>query len=286
MKQFKIGIISDSFRLPTRTAIEQAAAIGAEGISFYATAPNFLSENPAELRARCADAGLEIASLIGELGGHGWQDENENREKIPKLKEMVRLAARLGTSVITGHIGVIPADSSHPRYAIMQSACRELGRFAHDHGVCFGIETGPEPAVRLRRFLDELDQPGIKVNLDPANLVMVVRDDPVQAVHELAPYIVSTHAKDGRNLQPCDPEEVYTAFAEGGFEELTARTGTLFEETPLGQGDVPWAAYLKALRDCGYQGWLTIERETGDNPLKDITDALHCLRQFVGIPAA
>jgi sugar phosphate isomerase/epimerase len=286
MKQFKIGIISDSFRLPTRTAIEQAAAIGAEGISFYATAPDFLSENPAELRARCADAGLEIASLIGELGGHGWQDENENREKIPKLKEMVRLAARLGTSVITGHIGVIPADSSHPRYAIMQSACRELGRFAHDHGVCFGIETGPEPAVRLRRFLDELDQPGIKVNLDPANLVMVVRDDPVQAVHELAPYIVSTHAKDGRNLQPCDPEQVYNAFAAGGFEELTARTGQLFEERPLGQGDVPWGPYLTALCACNCNGWLTIERETGDHPAADIAEAVCYLRQFAGTPAA
>jgi sugar phosphate isomerase/epimerase len=278
--RWRIGVIGDSFRLPLYEAIAQAGQLGADGISFYAATPEFLSAEPSEIKMRCADAGLEIASLIGELGGHGWQDQNENRAKIPKLKEMVLLASRLGTNVITGHIGVIPEDASHPRYAVMQSACRQLGRFAHDHGICFGIETGPDPATTLRSFLDDMNEPGIGVNLDPANLVMVVRDDPVQAVHTLAPYIVSTHAKDGRNLQPCDAEQVYDAFAEGGFDQLVARTGQLFEEVPLGQGDVPWDAYLAALSSNGYHGWLTIERETGDHPVEDIRDALRFLRRF------
>ncbi len=277
----KIGVISDSFRQPLFEAVAQAAQLGADGISFYAATPEFLSTEPAEIRTRCEEAGLEIASLIAELGGHGWQDENENRAKIPKLKEMVLLASRMGTNVITGHIGVIPEDASHPRYGVMQSACRQLGRFAHDHGISFGIETGPEPAVRLRAFLDDLNEPGIGVNLDPANLVMVVRDDPVQAVHTLAPYIVSTHAKDGRNLQPCDAEQVYDAFAEGGFDELIARTGQLFEETPLGQGAVPWKAYLNALCDGGFRGWLTIERETGENPSGDIREAVRFLDDVI-----
>lgn len=276
--RWRIGVIGDSFHVPLFESVTQAAQLGVDGISFYAATPEFLSTEPAEIRTRCEDAGLEIASLIAELGGHGWQDENENREKIPKLKEMVLLASRLGTNVITGHIGVIPEDASHPRYAVMQSACRQLGRFAHDHGISFGIETGPEPAVRLRAFLDDLDEPGLGVNLDPANLVMVVRDDPVQAVRTLAPYIVSTHAKDGRNLQPCDAEQVYDAFAEGGFDQLVARTGQLFEETPLGQGAVPWSAYLNALRDCGFHGWLTIERETGANPSGDIREAVWFLK--------
>jgi sugar phosphate isomerase/epimerase len=276
----KIGVIGDLFHVPLFESVTQAAQLGADGISFYAATPEFLSIEPVEIRTRCEDAGLEIASLIAELGGHGWQDENENRKKIPKLKEMVLLASRLGTNVITGHIGVIPEDVSYPRYAVMQSACRQLGRFAHDHGIFFGIETGPEPAVRLRAFMDDLNEPGIGVNLDPANLVMVVRDDPVQAVHTLAPYIVSTHAKDGRNLQPCDAEQVYDAFAEGGFDELIAHTGLLFEEMPLGQGAVPWGEYLNALHECGYQGWLTIERETGDNPVADIAEAIYYLRQL------
>ncbi len=279
MTEFKIGVISDSFRLPLRESVVLAKELGAAGISFYAATPEFSDMEPCGFKRYCADLGISIASLVGELGGHGWQNEEENRTKILKLKEMVLLASDLGTEIITTHIGVIPEDRNSIRYGIMQSACRELGRYAADHGVCFGIETGPEPAVTLRAFLDDLDQPGIGVNLDPANLVMVVRDDPVQAVHTLAPYIVSTHAKDGRNLQPCDPQTVYDAFAVGGFDQLVTRTGPLFEELPLGEGDVPWDKYLKALRDCGFDGWLTIERETGENPAGDIATAVQFLRK-------
>ncbi|MEN8255317.1 MAG: sugar phosphate isomerase/epimerase [Verrucomicrobiota bacterium] len=280
MAKSKIGVIGDSFRLPLRKSVALARELGAEGISFYAATPAFSREDPREFKKYCADSGIEIASLIGELGGHGWQREDENETRIPQLKRIVDLAVDLGTPVITAHIGVVPEDGNSPRYAVMQSACREVGRYAADHGVCFGIETGPEPAATLRAFLDDLNQPGIGVNLDPANLVMVVCDDPVQAVHTLAPYIVSTHAKDGRNLQPCDPQAVYDAFAEGGFDKLVARTGQLFEETPLGQGDVLWDEYLKALRDCGYEGWLTIERETGDNPSEDVAAAIRFLSGF------
>jgi sugar phosphate isomerase/epimerase len=284
MNKFKIGAISDSFRLPVRQSVAMAKELGADGVSLYAVSQEFSPETMSQQARRdfkqyCSSIGIEIASLVGELGGHGWRCPNENLEKIPKLKQIVNLAADLDTKIITSHIGVIPADRGCKSYAVMVAACTELARFAAANGVCFGIETGPEPAAVLRAFLDDLNEPGIGVNLDPANLVMVVRDNPVQAVHILAPYIIATHAKDGRNLQPCNPLEVYNAFAEGGFEQLVARTGQLFEELPLGQGDVPWTAYLNALTECGFNGYLTIERETGDTPAEDIGAAITFLRQ-------
>lgn len=286
MTKFKIGVIGDLFRLPLRQSVAMAKKLSVDGISLYAVTKE-LSPETMPLKTRldfkqyCADMGVEIASLVGELGGHGWQREEENVFKIPQLKRIVELAADLGTKVITTHIGVIPHDRNNPRYAVMLSACTELGRYAAEHGICFGIETGPEPAATLRTFLDDLNEPGIGVNLDPANLAMVVQDDPVQAVHTLARYIVSTHAKDGRNLRACDPQAVYDAFAEGGFDKLVARSGQLFEELPLGQGNVPWKAYLEALHDNGFNGYLTIERETGDNPAADIGASAIFLRQLM-----
>jgi len=100
--------------------------------------------------------------------------------------------------------------------------------------VTFAIETGPEPAAVLKRLLDAADSPGVGVNLDPANLVMVTGDDPVAAARLLGPRVVHTHAKDGRKLQACDAAEVYGAFADGGFAQLEKRMGRLFEEVPLG----------------------------------------------------
>jgi L-ribulose-5-phosphate 3-epimerase len=282
--KFKIGVMSDSFRLTPTEGVRKAREVGAEGIQIYAVSGDIAPEQmDAAARQRfrklCADLGLEIAALCGDLGGHGFQIAAENTAKIARSKLIVDLAAQLGTTVVTTHIGVIPAQASSSIYQTMREACRELGRYAAQRGVTFAIETGPEPAAILREFLDGLGTKGVGVNLDPANLVMVSGDDPVRAVHTLAPYIVHTHAKDGRKLHPCDAGEVYGAFADGTYGKLIERAGPLFEEMPLGQGAVAWDAYLAALDKIGYRGFLTIEREVGADPAADIALAVQFLRE-------
>lgn len=284
MGRFKIGVMSDSFRLSPRDGVRKSKEVGADGIQIYAVAGEICPEvmdrsTRADFRRYCAELGLEIAALCGDLGGHGFERADDNIAKVERSKRIVDLAVDLGTAVVTTHIGVVPANRAHPRYAIMQAACRELGDYARKAGVIFAIETGPETAAVLKTFLDDVGSPGVGVNLDPANFVMVTGQDPVEAVHILKDYIVHTHAKDGIRLKPSAPEQVYGAFAEGGVEGLTAADiAHLFQEVPLGQGDVPWDAYLNALSAIGYAGFLTIEREVGDNPEQDIRDAIQFLR--------
>ena len=124
--------------------------------------------------------------------------------------------------------------------------------------------------------MDSLNSKGVAVNLDPANLVMVVKDDPVAAVHTLKDYIVHTHAKDGNNLCDCDPEVIY-----GVIDHDTIAYSTPFEEVPLGEGSVDFPNYLKALDEIGYKGFLTIERECGDNPAADIEKAVVFLKNLI-----
>jgi len=152
-----------------------------------------------------------------------------------------------------------------------------LSRFADEMKSHFAIETGPEPAKVLRQFLDSLNSHGVAVNLDPANLVMVVGDDPVDAVKTLGDYIVHTHAKDGKMLRPCNPEVIY-----GVIDHDTIATSTpAFAELPLGEGDVNFPTYIQALKEIGYDGFLTIERECGDDPKKDIMNAADFLRKLI-----
>ena len=141
------------------------------------------------------------------------------------------------------------------------------------------METGPEPAERLKNFLDGLKSPGVAVNLDPANLVMVTDDDPVKAVYTLKDYIVHTHAKDGIMLKKTDPQKIYDFFAEGGIGDM--RMSDYFLETPLGRGNVDFGAYLAALKSIGFNGYLTIERELGADPLNDIRLAVDFLRSEI-----
>ena len=157
----------------------------------------------------------------------------------------------------------------------MQEACFQLAQYADSLDAHFAIETGPEIAVTLKGFLDALHSTGVAVNLAPANLVMVTGDDPVQAVYTLKDYIVHTHAKDGKRNYYRAPEEVY------GLVESEMLASPSFVELPLGDGNVPFPAYLKALEDIGYKGFLTIERETGDKPEADIRKAANFLKDLM-----
>lgn len=279
MYPFPIGVILESFRLERSAAIKQAAVIGAAGIQMYATKGENAPEN-LNVAARRAllrevkDNGLVFSALCGDLG-KGFGDPRLNPELIEKSKRIVDLAKDLETDIVTTHIGVVPADPNHDRYKIMQDACFQLASYADSVGAHFAVETGPETSATLKVFLDSLNSTGVAVNLDPANLVMVTGDDPVQAVHNLKKYIVHTHAKDGNLLVKGNPEYIYRAVHPVPQEALGVR---YFEEVPLGTGSVDFPNYLSALEEIGYKGFLTIEREVGENPAADITLAADFLR--------
>lgn len=283
MSQFKIGIIADMLRMPFAESMEQCARMGADGVQIYAVSKDMLSASEEELKKKSKvirDNGLQISALCGDLGGHGFSRREDNAKKVPVSKLIIDMALTMGCNIVTTHIGVIPEDTQCETYHIMQDACGELAEYAASVGAFFAIETGPEPSDRLCRFLDSLGgSKGMSVNLDPANLVMVAGDDPVKAVHNLSKYIVHTHAKDGIMLQKTDPKIIYDFFAEGGVGDL--RLGDYFLEVPLGEGKVDFPSYLAALKEIGFGGYLTIEREVGDNPVQDIGKAVTFLRELI-----
>ena len=280
MQKFPIGIIIDSFRTDIPTAVKKAAECGAQGIQVYSTrgemAPeNLTAEKRKEFLKLVKDNGLTVSALCGDLGGGGFIHKDLNKERVEKSKRIIDLAKDLETDVVTTHIGVVPSDPNHDRYKIMQEACFELAEYADSINAHFAVETGPETSAVLKGFLDSLNSTGVGVNLDPANLVMVTGDDPVGAVHNLKKYIVHTHAKDGKQLFFRDPEIVY------GIKKDVIVTDDSFIEVPLGEGSVDFPKYLAALEEIGYKGFLTIEREVGDNPEKDIKSAVNFLKEIM-----
>ena len=260
MYQFPIGVMLESFRLPTPEAVKKAAEVGAKGIQMYSTNGEHAPENMTP--AKCAELldmlksyGLRFSALCGDLG-HGFGNAELNPTLIEKSKRIVDLSLTLECGIVTTHIGVVPQDPTHDRYKIMQDACYQLASYADSIGAHFAVETGPETSADLKKFLDSLGgTKGVGVNLDPANLVMVTGDDPAGAVHRLKKYIVHTHAKDGISIGHND-----------------------YLEVPLGQGGVHFDTYIPALHYAGFDGFLTIERECGETPEKDIGMAVDFLR--------
>lgn len=280
MYDFKIGVLLESFRMDAVSAIKKAAELGVDGFQMYATsgenAPeNLTREKRRELLNIIEGYGLKVSALCGDLG-QGFDKSDKNPQLIEKSKRIMELALDLKTNIITTHIGVVPEDKNNERYSIMQDACYKLSQFADSMGAHFAIETGPETAETLRQFLDTLGSKGVAVNLDPANLVMVKGDDPVKAVYTLQDYIVHTHAKDGKQLIKKSADLLYNSIEE------EIQQGAAFAEVPLGEGSVDFKKYLKALNEVNYNGFLTIEREVGENPVADIEKAIDFLKTACG----
>ena len=100
--------------------------------------------------------------------------------------------------------------------------------------------------------------PGVYVNLDPANMILYGKGDPVRAVKTLAPWIRHIHIKDA----------------------VSAKVpGTWGEETVWTQGEVNADAFIAALREIGFDGYLSVEREAGNDRAGDIARAVADLRR-------
>lgn len=284
MFKFPIGIITDSFRTTVAEAIKKASDCGADGVQMYASrgelAPeNMTSEKISEVKNLLLASGLKVSAICGDLG-RGFGNPEINPELIETSKRILNTARELGTNIVTTHIGVVPSDPKHERYKIMQEACYELAEFADSMDAHFAVETGPETPDLLKGFLDSLGSKGVAVNYDPANLVMVTKSDPVKGVYTLKDYIVHTHAKDGVHLFYRDPEIIYRVVPHI-VEDPNAPKGRSFREVALGTGSVDFVGLLKAYEEIGYTGYLTIEREVGSDPEKDIVTAANYLRKII-----
>ena len=280
----KIGVITDCFKKSVSEGIKKAGALGLSGVQIYATGGEFspealTTEKKDEYKKLLLENRLTVSALCADMGGFGFERAEDNPERIEKTKRIIDLAVEFGAPAITTHIGVIPADKSNPTYKVMLDALTEIGLYAKSRGVTMAIETGPEKAKTLLAFIEDT-KGGVGVNLDPANFVMVTGQDPVAAVELLGKHIVHTHVKDGVMLRKTDPKIIYDHFATGGIEALNV--ADFFKEVPVGTGDVDFPAYLEALKKVGYDGYLTIERETGADPEADIILARDTIKSLLG----
>lgn len=254
----KIGAMVESFRLGFRAGVEKAADIGAAGVQAYATCGELDVDKATDAQLREAldivkSNGLVFSAICGDFGV-GFENPEKNKIYVEKSKRVVDLALKLDCRIVTTHIGTVPEEENATK-EIMRKACRELAVYADSVGAAFAVETGPEMGKTLGEFLDSLGANGVRVNFDPANLVMCAGDRPENALKYLGKYVVHTHAKDGR------------------------KQGDGYIELPLGSGDVDFDTYLPALHATGFDGFLTIERECGDNPEADITAAADFLQE-------
>ena len=277
----KIGVIPQRFKENVTTSLRTACRIGAEAVQLYAVANgenlhDFTDSQLNDIKNYCADNNMEITGICGEVGGFGFRLVEKNAERIDFTYRNLLLAKKLGGYMVSSHIGVI-----NPVVRSLQlESLRKIAEYAEDLQIFFAIETGPEKSAILLDLVNEVNSDYIKINLDPANLVMVQNEDAVSAMKTFGSSIVHTHAKDGINYHECDSEEIYTAFAHGGIKELFAKNGKAFAETPIGQGSIDWHKYMAELHNLNPDLPMIIEREISSAIIPECKEAIKFLKSI------
>jgi sugar phosphate isomerase/epimerase len=194
---------------------------------------------------------------IQRTGGFG--DPALRPERLERLKWGLERTQALGLGDLMLHAGFLPAVDDPGRSAFLDTLT-QAGQWAAERGITLAFETGQETADLLRRTLADLKMPNLKVNFDPANMLLYDMGDPIRAVEILGPDIRSVHVKDAK--RPATP-------------------GQWGEEVPLGQGEVDIARFVRTLKAVGYRGPLVIEREVGNQEerVRDIAHGLAFLRE-------
>jgi L-ribulose-5-phosphate 3-epimerase len=279
MADIKVGVRLICLRTPGPEGLETAAQIGADSVQLtvgrgeeYAP-EGITAAGIRELQQRVQDLGMVISATDGGLDDFG--DAETVAEQVARTKHLLDHTRDLGAPALTSHIGIVPKDASAPRRQVFHEAMEQIGKYAEEIGMYFGIETGPEPAPVLLDLIESIDTTGIKINLDPANFIVwwarIAKDegrpydraqafaeaDPHEAVYTLRDHIIHTHIKDAR-------------IDDNGVRD----------ETPVGQGWIEWPRYLKSYQDIGFTGYHCIEREAGENRVEETRDAIAFVRRI------
>ncbi|MHC4622606.1 MAG: sugar phosphate isomerase/epimerase family protein [Planctomycetota bacterium] len=263
-----VGVCSWSLRTDVAGVAEAMSKVGIEHV--HVAVRGALEENGEDYLKAVQKQGWTISctmidfpqedySTLESIKKTGGIAPDEYWERNRKLfVGAVEVTAQLGVRYLSMHAGFI--DTSQAEYA--EKFCDRIKRLADaaaEKQIILLLETGQESAEELREFLGELNHAAVGVNFDPANMILYDKGEPSEAVRTLGPWIKHIHIKDAiRTKEP----------------------GTWGREVPWGEGEVGGEAFLKALKETGYQGTLAIERESGDDRFGDIKLAVERLSRF------
>jgi sugar phosphate isomerase/epimerase len=218
--------------------------------------------------AVCSYVGEDYKDIPTVQQTVGLVPENTRAERIARTKAVSDLAGKLGVDSVACHIGFISHDFGSKSYASIRDVARDVCDHCGKNGQSFTLETGQEPAKVLLQFIEDVKRPNLKINFDPANMILYGTGDPIEALGVLGKHVISVHCKDG-DWPPVNRPEA------------------LGVEKALGEGSVNFPAFLSKLKEIGYRGLLTIEREEQDQAKRaaDIRKAITLLKRLTK-PAA
>lgn len=269
MEKWAIGVFA-SLDAGLGVNLNVAQELGIKTIQLHAPQQSSRTkENADAFLAKLNDMGITLTCVFGGFDGESYADipttqktvglvpEETRAARTAEMKEIADFANLLGCKCVGLHIGFIPHDTSDPQYSQVVAVAQELCDHCASMGQSVHLETGQETADGLLQFIGDVARDNLKVNFDPANMILYGTGEPIEAVKKVGKHLGSVHCKDAK-------------WAANPGQEWG-------QEVPVGEGDVNFDAYLNALKEVGYEGPLTIEREIPQEPERQKQEIGHAV---------
>lgn len=255
MDKWPIGVFA-SVDAGMGVHLDVAQELGIPSVQVHAPHPaSRTPETARQFLARCADAGITITVVFGGFEGESYADiptttrtvglvpEATRAARVAEMTEISDFAQMLGCDSVALHVGVVPEDKKSSSYRNLVASMRDLLDHVAGNGQQLNLETGQESADHLLQFVVDVGRDNLFVNFDPANMILYGSGEPIAALKKVGHLVRSVHCKDAKWAPPGERGKVWG------------------QEVPLGEGDVGMETYLRTLKEIGYTGPLTIERE-------------------------
>ncbi len=258
VKQF--GVRAGQLGFPGELSLDGAAEMWDEALT---------AEHFTPVTAVCSYVGELYQDIPAVQRTVGLVPEGTRAERVARTKAVSDVARKLGIDSVACHIGFISHDFGSASYAEIRDVARDICDYCGKNGQSFTLETGQEPAKVLSQFIADVKRKNLKINFDPANMILYGTGDPVEALGVLGINVISVHCKDG-DWPPVEHPKA------------------LGIEKPLGEGSVDLPAFISKLKEIGYRGVLSIEREEPDEQKRaaDIRKAVSLLQRLTAPAAA
>ncbi|MFN9984663.1 MAG: sugar phosphate isomerase/epimerase family protein [Pirellula sp.] len=259
--------------------LDVARELGVPSIQLHT--PHAAGRTPAAAEAflkKLDQYGIELTCVFGGFEGESYADiptvektiglvpAETRAARLKEMKEIADFARLLGCDVVGLHLGVVPHDIKSKEYLDVVEVIRQLCDHAAKTEQAIHLETGQETADALLQFISDTQRPNLFINFDPANMILYGMGEPIEALRKVGKYVRSVHCKDATWSD--QPGKTWGA------------------EVPLGKGQVDIAVYLKTLKDIGYTGPLTIEREIPQEPERQKAEIQHAVDLLTNLKAS
>lgn len=212
-------------------------------------------EEKEQIKACLDSLGLKASSY--SISNNFVTDEESRKQQIAYVKEAVAYAKYFGTNIIR----VFSANATD-EYTYEQGldmiidSFRQCVKTAEEAGVIFSLENHGMFAGRaeqVKHIIDAVGSKALRATTDTGNFLLVC-ENPLESVKTLLDYVGFVHFKD---------------FKKADNEGYTALDGSRYIGTVIGEGEVPLPQIVSLLRKNGYDGFLSIEYEGGNEGLRE-----------------